>query len=744
MIDRTVYRGGTSGWTAAAPRHSIKDERMQPSSFSRAEYPPMGSEERARYEYVATRHAPDRWTTYQHQSSNNAKNYPLQTNAPTQRPIPPGGTRDVERDHIDELEVTNKALHTILAEVNKKGQDSSNVGSGSKNSDKARNDLDSAHDRMMSLEITLQKPVISEQCKSKLFHIFWSGILLHWPLFTRRGYESEDAARTMIEIEHPFLFNTICSIAAILYDEEEKKEGKDQSTGGNPASISNLQMSTIFYARARYYDMSAFQSPCLQTAGAYILLSLRASGTGHSGEAAQYCWNACRMVLDLGLHRYGEMKQSMDQPFQEIEDEQRRRIYWCAYVLDKTLASQLGRPPILRSCESDCPLPFITSEDEESTRWEKIRYPKEFKGALHGKPIGTTSYFINGCRLSVICEAIIEKVRTGIGSFAAAAAAANTSAPEVDTNRFSLFYLWQYNIIYSKQDNWQREQGNKVSALHYKLTQWMKDTPEHLRWIPNKEGSHLPYVLLQQIWGQVCMILIHRPYILKGSGDVNLNSHAECSKATEKIFAMFQDHERQSVFHFLPSGAVYLIFTAATISLANTTSMEREVADVAKAQLEQFIRWLTILSKPYKSATQHIAILHRLTLGIDNPTIGDYNTQQGATATEGAVNSSSLATYPSSLYHNGMQQLKSESDSTWHSTNAARQAFSSSNNAHANAASSRYDVGANELQSIDAFWNDMPLGENFQRWDQFTQAYFKTPLNSSSNNINNNSNHNMA
>lgn len=116
-------------------------------------------------------------------------------------------------------------------------------------------------------------------------------------------------------------------------------------------------------------------------------------------------------------------------------------------------------------------------------------------------------------------------------------------------------------MIGSKQEPWLREQGNQVSAMHHRLVRWMEATPEHLRWTRNEAAGHLPYVLQQQVWSQVCMILIHRPYILKGCGDPEINSHGECSKATETICEMLQDYERQFDLRTLPSGSVYCLFT---------------------------------------------------------------------------------------------------------------------------------------------------------------------------------------
>ncbi|UZJ56473.1 hypothetical protein CBS101457_005793 [Exobasidium rhododendri] len=710
----SVYRGSTSGWNTAPTsyRSSHRDDVMA--------FPSQSSHSSLKYEATNSSRAPRNWSS-QHAGSGRELTAPRQQNgnghrmdlAPASHPEYPPSASPMTAPHsvshhngehydsrhaspeesvVDELEVVEASLEDIFHELHEGRQKAANKSGGSKSLNGKK------------LLITIQRPDIGQEVKTQLFHFFWSNILIHWPLFyrNRQNYDDEDAARERTEANHPLLFNAICSISAL-----SRSEGDRDRTSNQKDKLSYRQMSTVFYARARYYNIRASQNPCLESAAALVLLSLRESGAGHSTEANQYCWSACRMALDLGLHRHGELSQSSETSIGQVEDENRRRVFWCAYVLDKTLAAQFGRPPILRSAESDCPFPSIHGEEDvEWMSWERVRYHSAPNQAKKNKPLNekrasVSSYFINGCQLAVICESIIEK----------------------------------YNVVQNKQhdlDSWQKDEQNshsQICALHLRLTRWMEATPKHLKWSPDESAVHLPLVLHQQTWAQVCMILIHRPYILKGCGESTINSHAECSKATEKICVMFRDWERQYDIRALPSGSVYCLFTAATIALANTTSMEIRVATTAKDQLVQYLRWLKMLSLTWTSATHHITILQRLVAGIDPRLAEDTTTVSQGVLAAVERNGDGLHT-PTHSYNSVIS--KADRDVQWAQMggHSAPSRGSRKDIPYHEGQTAAHSVsGVDDIPSVDAFWNDMPLGENFQRWDHFTQAYFKSAPN---------------
>lgn len=541
-------------------------------------------------------------------------------------------------------------------------------------------------------------PVVSDEIEDRLFEIYRSVISLHWPMFPRRAYPTVRDLRGMVEGRHPLLLNAICSISALVWDEERDGGSLDSREHG---ALSSRQLSTIFSVRAHYHHIAAIMEPCLESTAALVLLSLRETGAGRPSQAAHYCWTACRMAMDLGLHRHAEMSQIMGPAFTPLEDETRRRVYWSVFVIDKMMAVQLGRPPVLRDAESDCPLPSFDGEDDIPT-WSSLSlnfFSEETNRKLGPKSLSVSMYFINGCRLACISEGIVA----------------------------------QYNVIKNKHGSTPGDcagRQHSIADLHRRLEEWEQQTPVNIRWRRNASEAYFPFVIHQQAWAQACKILLHRPYILRPTDEMSgINSHAECSKATDLIWQMFCDYERLFCLRKIPSSMVYCLFSAATIALANTTSTEAEVSSKARQQLSSCVRWFIRMTETWSSATQHLAILEKLatTINVDLSATG-LQAEDLRFALQQKMDADTLerlggpwtstSDRPLADGHSGSSHMRGV-PSLGLRQGSAKQSSSSS------------VTGDEQPQSIDAFWPDMPLGEDFQRWISFTQTYFSVLGNTS-------------
>ncbi|KAJ6257259.1 ABC-transporter-regulating transcription factor [Drechslerella dactyloides] len=87
----------------------------------------------------------------------------------------------------------------------------------------------------------------------------------------------------------------------------------------------SLADAEVFMVMAMYLDLAALPSPSWMTAGSLV-----------------------RVCQDLGLHR-----KPADGKFTPAEREHRSRLFWAAFLLDRKLALQFGRPPILDEEEID-------------------------------------------------------------------------------------------------------------------------------------------------------------------------------------------------------------------------------------------------------------------------------------------------------------------------------------------------------------------------------------------------------
>lgn len=65
----------------------------------------------------------------------------------------------------------------------------------------------------------------------------------------------------------------------------------------------------------------------------------------------------------------------------------------------------------------------------------------------------------------------------------------------------------------------------------------------------------------QQLWGQACIILIHRPNIFSGFDDAGVNSHLECTNAAGNIFAILEKvNDSLYGMQTIPQSYLYSLF----------------------------------------------------------------------------------------------------------------------------------------------------------------------------------------
>ena len=135
--------------------------------------------------------------------------------------------------------------------------------------------------------------------------------------------------------------------------------------------------------------------PTLYNIQASLIAAVYAVGLGKLTKTAALLAEAVTMSIDAGLHRSADTYDLFD----PIEDEVRKRTFWCVYIWDKQFGAHFGRPSLLRlrDCDVAEPLPV---DDEFITR-EGVGIP----------PPGTEcrlSAFIVSLRIMVVLEAVLD------------------------------------------------------------------------------------------------------------------------------------------------------------------------------------------------------------------------------------------------------------------------------------------------------------------------------------------------
>ncbi|EMD32360.1 hypothetical protein CERSUDRAFT_118728 [Gelatoporia subvermispora B] len=135
--------------------------------------------------------------------------------------------------------------------------------------------------------------------------------------------------------------------------------------------------------------------PTIYTVQAVLIAGVYAVGLGKLSKAFALLAEAATLSIDGGLHR------SVDDydAFDPIEDEVRKRTFWCVYLWDKQAAAHFGRPPMIRLRDCDVGEPAVV-DDEFITRDGISNQPPESESRM--------SAFVSVIRVFVVLEAIVD------------------------------------------------------------------------------------------------------------------------------------------------------------------------------------------------------------------------------------------------------------------------------------------------------------------------------------------------
>jgi len=109
-------------------------------------------------------------------------------------------------------------------------------------------------------------------------------------------------------------------------------------------------------------------APSIQYVQALIGMALLFLGTPNQGPASLLISSAIKSAQRLGLHRSYEQS-----TLQASEIEQRKRIFWSAYTIDKDLSLMTGQPPTQYDDDMDVELPSQSISENLDVFYFRIR-----------------------------------------------------------------------------------------------------------------------------------------------------------------------------------------------------------------------------------------------------------------------------------------------------------------------------------------------------------------------------------
>jgi hypothetical protein len=125
--------------------------------------------------------------------------------------------------------------------------------------------------------------------------------------------------------------------------------------------------------------------PTLYTIQATLVAGVYAIGWGKLSKAFALFSESVTLSLDAGLHRSTDAYDIFD----AIEEEVRKRTFWCVYMWDKQAGAHFGRPPLVRLRDCDVSEPaavddeFITPDSAGPQSPEVPRRMEAFICVIH-------------------------------------------------------------------------------------------------------------------------------------------------------------------------------------------------------------------------------------------------------------------------------------------------------------------------------------------------------------------------
>ncbi|GAC95134.1 hypothetical protein PHSY_002709 [Pseudozyma hubeiensis SY62] len=464
----------------------------------------------------------------------------------------------------------------------------------------------------------------------RLLDIYQTFVHPHWPII----YLPSFASLHSLKQSRPILFEAMLAVASNTFDAYHDSASHGDQQSSNPVlemlyadspqsseqayNANELRDHLVHRVKTRILEGKFTQD--IGTIQAAILIAVIELGCGDTSSAFHFGGIACRMALDMNLHRcttqpsssashashHTKVVDGRDQsPQSSAQAQERLRVFWACYIVDKILSTALDKPAQLRSAEVEADWPSVQEADEydvwlnETTRKfvDKAQLPY-----LEGVKVHALSSFKAWAEVMSILERILEQV-------------------------------------YSPQAKRDRRRTGGTSdcqallALNERLNNWRASLPEHLKWSgtwlssellssgPDPRGSadrkegeaHRglpPQILTMRSWYCICLILLHRPRVPRLK-DSTQSQRARCASDEPASIAVDDERITSAVKAEVRSSLAAQDDTPEPAGLDICNAAAKEVCDILHVYGSSFrIRkisssWVYII---FQAATIHAAL----------------------------------------------------------------------------------------------------------------------------------------
>lgn len=271
------------------------------------------------------------------------------------------------------------------------------------------------------------------------------------------------------------------------------------------------------------------------------------------------------MSQNLGLHRNCDSWDLTD-----TEKEDRKRAFYCCFVLDRLSCAMHGRSPMIDERDYDTPYP---SENDQDDTHRTPRIMENFH------------YLIK------ICEILGDVIRE------------------------------LYMVKGRKQLSVMSTPDSIVSSLDKKLNKWMSKLPPTLQYRPPNtrlnERAPAPSLELCQLHMlfYTTLILMHRPFIPGPAQTVAPSvfpSASICTFAANKILDITESLMAEGRLKNVNNYTLFFMFTAGIIFIYNAASSDSMFAFEAKISINKIMRAMDEVEKTWITSARHCNILGAL------------------------------------------------------------------------------------------------------------------------------------
>ncbi|CAO3625769.1 unnamed protein product [Mucor hiemalis] len=317
----------------------------------------------------------------------------------------------------------------------------------------------------------------------------------------------------------------------------------------------------VFFERARMLLDLEWDSFRVYTVQSLLLMSSHQNGALKTTRGWLYSGLAIRMSQNLGLHRNCD---SWD--LTPTEKEERKRAFYCCFVLDRFACAMHGRSPMIDERDYDTPYP--SENDDDAPRIiENFHY------------------------LIKICEILGEVIRD------------------------------LYMVKGRKQLSMMATPDSVVSALDKKLNKWMSKLPPSLQYRPPNtrlnERAPAPALEICQLHMlfYTTLILTHRPFIPGPQQTVAPSvfpSSSICTFAANKLLDIVESLMIEGRLKNVNNYTLFFMFTAGIIFIYNAASTDSMFAFEAKININKIMRAMDEVETTWTTSARHCNILGAL------------------------------------------------------------------------------------------------------------------------------------